>query len=132
MQECGRNRDNFGTYLPRRACRLIVRVLPLHRSIYLPNRQPFARAAEDRAAQYDWKSVLGSPIGVREACECVRAIGMGLMSAHHDLGTRGRAQRDAHEATSLEGLFYWGGGRAGRCADGLESITWRGDACVRA
>lgn len=118
-QEQGREAwIDWRTYLPRRTRRLIVRVFPLHRSIYLPNSQAPTRASEDGTPQNHGERVLWPAIGIWKACKGVGAVGMGVVWAYRMQWACQWPDLDGCGA-ALRCLFCRGGGRAARRAHGL-------------
>ena len=61
------------TYLPSLARAAVIRVLLLHRRVYLANSHALLRATKDRAAEDDGQSMLRPTVGVGQAVERIGA-----------------------------------------------------------
>lgn len=73
-------------YLPSRTRGLVVWVLLLHRGVYFPYREATLGTAQDRTSQDDGEGMLGSAVGIWEAGEGIRAIGVWFVGPNNYVG----------------------------------------------
>ena len=78
-------REREGAHLPRRPCRLVVRILLLHRSVYLSYCETTLGTAEDRASQDDGEGMLWSAVGVGKTGEGVWAVLVWFVWTHDNV-----------------------------------------------
>lgn len=79
-------RNRHGIHLPCWPCRLVVRILFLHRRINLPDCESLLGAAEDGAAEDNGKGMLWAAIGVGEACQGIGTVWVWFVWGDGDVG----------------------------------------------